>query len=47
MKGFGSIHSAGHRFHAGYSFARLGFGISIDRYSFNIDFLFFWFSIEW
>jgi len=47
MKTFASIHSANHRFHAGYNLQRLGLGISIDRYSFNIDFLFFWFSIEW
>lgn len=47
MKTYGSIHSANHRFHAGYSFHRLGFGISIDRYSFNVDFLIFWLGIEW
>ena len=30
----------------GYS-KRFGIGISIDKYTFNIDFLCFWFAIEW
>jgi hypothetical protein len=45
MKTFGSF-SLGLHFHAGYSLKRLAFGISIDRYSLNIDFAFFWLSIE-
>ena len=47
MKLFGSWHSGNHRLHFGYSFSRLALGISIDRYSFNLDVAFFWFSIEW
>jgi hypothetical protein len=47
MKRFGSVHSKNHRFHAGFNLHRVAFGIGIDRYSFNIDFLFFWFGIEW
>jgi len=45
MKSFGSM-SLGIHFNAGYSLKRLAFGISLDRYSLNVDFAFFWFSIE-
>jgi len=30
----------------GYSFARVGFGFAVDRYSLQIDFLFFWFGVD-
>jgi hypothetical protein len=30
----------------GYSFKGIGLGFRIDRYSLNIDFLFFWFGVE-
>ena len=30
----------------GYSFRRFGFGIAAARHYFSIDFLFFWFGIE-
>jgi len=30
----------------GYSFRRVAFGFSIDKYSLQVDFLFFWFGIE-
>jgi hypothetical protein len=48
MKTFGSaeIRFSKVWLHCGYSVKRLAFGIGIDRYSFNIDFAFFWFSIE-
>ena len=32
--------------HYGGSFRRIGLGFNIDRYSINIDFLWFWVSIE-
>ena len=30
----------------GYSFRRVGFGFSIDRYSLQIDLIFFWVGLE-
>lgn len=39
-------HTLRNTFILGYS-KRIAFGISIDKYSFNIDFLCFWFAIEW
>jgi hypothetical protein len=33
--------------HYGFSWKRFAIGISIDTYSLNIDFLFFWFGMEW
>jgi len=30
----------------GYSFKRIGFGFSIDKYALQLDFLFFWFGWE-
>jgi hypothetical protein len=46
MKTFGSI-CIGKYLHVGFCLHRFGFGLSLDRYSFNLDFAFFWFSIEW
>jgi hypothetical protein len=31
---------------SGYNLKRVAIGFSVDRWSINIDFLFFWFSIE-
>ena len=33
-------------FTTGYSLTRIALGISIDKYSISVDFLFFWISIE-
>ena len=30
----------------GYSFRRVGLGFSVDRYSLQLDFLFFWAGVE-
>lgn len=32
--------------HIGYSWRGFGLGFRIDRYHINIDFLWFWFSVE-
>lgn len=36
----------GHWVSFGYSFTRVAFGFSLDKYSLQIDFLFFWLGIE-
>jgi hypothetical protein len=36
----------GHWVSFGYFFPRFAFGFSLDRYSFQVDFLIFWFGIE-
>lgn len=34
-------------FHCGYSFTRVAISISVDKYSFELDLVFFWFGWEW
>jgi len=36
----------GHWVSFGYSFTRVAFGFSLDKYSLQVDFLFFWFGVE-
>ena len=40
------INKFGKWIHIGYSWKGFGLGFRIDRYSLNIDFLWFWFGIE-